>query len=334
LPHTPQQSSHQQSQQPSHQQSHQQPQQPSQRQSHQQSKQRVDRLLAELSVAKSKGTAGPRFSVELWPARTEKAAQRLEQVLDELACLEPLFVSITYGAAGSTRERTHELVLRLLQQGRHVPIAHLACLGHSEEELREILRAYREAGLVNLLALRGDPPLNATDAPAAGELAHAIDLVRLARREGPFCIAVAAHPERHPEAADLESDRRHLAEKMELADFGISQFFFRAEHYFELLEDLRSRGIEKPVLPGIMAVTRAKQLEKMAQLAGTEIPPAVREKVEQLAEDPVGLADYGVELACQLGQELLEAGACVLHLYTMNDPSSTVRIVENLGLSP
>lgn len=296
--------------------------------------QRVDELLADLSVARAKGTSGARFSVELWPARTEKAAQRLEEVLDELHGLDPLFVSITYGAAGSTRERTHELVLRLLAQGRHVPIAHLACLGHTEEELREILRSYREAGLVNLLALRGDPPLSATEAPPPGELAHAIDLVRLARQEGSFCIAVAAHPERHPEAVDLETDRRHLAEKMELADFGISQFFFRADHYFELLEDLASRGIAKPVLPGIMAVTRAGQLDKMAQLAGTEIPLPVREKVSQFAQDPVALADYGVELASGLGQELLDAGASVLHLYTMNDPSATVRIVENLGLSP
>jgi len=278
-------------------------------------------------------TAGFTFSVELWPPRTEEAEVRLERVLNDLRALRLSFVSITYGAGGSTRERTHDLVVRLKNEYPAVPMAHLVCAAHSRNELEEILERYLQEGVENILALKGDPPLDAGYELEDGELAHAIELVELAKSLGPFCVAVAAHPEGHPDSKDLQSDRAYLAQKLRLADFAITQFFFKVEDYLRLVDDLMALSVDKPIIPGIMPITNARTVYKMAAMAGTSVPEELSRRVELYADKPDELRRFGIELATSLAEELLEAGVPGLHVYTMNQAQATVQIYENLKMS-
>ncbi|MHB1502382.1 MAG: methylenetetrahydrofolate reductase [Acidimicrobiales bacterium] len=283
--------------------------------------------------------AGARsLSIELWPPRSPEAEQRLDRVLADLEPLHPTFASITYGAGGSTRERTHQLVVRLQQRGAITPMAHLACAGHSRSELARILERYRDAGVENILAIRGDPPLDAV-APAGsssvieqGELVHAIELVELAKEVGPFRVAVAAHPEGHPDSPDLVTDRRYLAEKLKVADFGITQFFFQVEEYLRLVEGLQRLGVDKPLLPGIMPITKFSTVTRMAELSGTKVPASVADRVAAVADRPEEVRRIGVEVAIELGAKLLAEGVPGLHLYTMNQSAATLEIAEALKL--
>ncbi len=273
------------------------------------------------------------FSIELWPPRTPASEQRLEEVLADLAPLHPTFASITYGAGGSTRERTHDLVVRLQREGAITPMAHLVCAAHSRSELTDILTRYREEGVDNVLALRGDPPLDSDQDLAAGELAHAIELAELAKQVGPFCVAVAAHPEGHPEAPDIASDRRRLAQKMEVADFAITQFFFSKDDYWRLVDDLAALGVDKPVIPGIMPITNVRTLTRMAELSGAKVPESIAERVEAVADRPDEVRRIGVEVALELASELLADQVPGLHLYTMNQSAATLEIARELGLA-
>ncbi len=270
--------------------------------------------------------------MELWPPRNPVAQERLESVLGELAPLRPTFTSITYGAGGSTRERTHDLVVRIAREGMMTPMAHLVCAAHSRSELAGILERYRDEGIDNILAIMGDPPLDATGPLESGELAHAVELVKLAKEVGDFCVAVAAHPEGHPLSPDMESDRNYLARKLEVADFAITQFFFNPDHYFRLVDDLAARGIYKPVLPGIMPITRVRTVYKMAELSGTQVPPGLAERVEKVASDAAEVRKIGVEVATELGARLLEGGVPGLHFYTMNESAATIEIVHALSV--
>ncbi|HUF83958.1 MAG TPA: methylenetetrahydrofolate reductase, partial [Acidimicrobiia bacterium] len=193
---------------------------------------------------------GRSFSFEFFPPRTEKAEETLRQALVELEPLGPSYVSVTYGAGGSTRERTHDLVVDILRNTSMTPMAHLTCCAHTRAELREVVERYRDAGIENILALGGDPPAD-LDLPP-GELHYAVELVDLVREVGDFSVGVAAHPEPHPKSPTRESDRKWTAYKLSHADFAITQFFFESRHYFDLVESLRALGIDKPVLPGIM----------------------------------------------------------------------------------
>lgn len=270
------------------------------------------------------------ISVELWPPRTPEATARLERSLEHLGILRPTFASITYGAAGSTRDRTHELVVAIQRAGMTTPMAHLACAAHTRAELVEIIERYGAEGVDNLLALRGDPPLDASAPLPEGELAHAIDLVALAKSLGDFCVAVAAHPEGHPDAPDLETDRRWLAAKLDLADFAITQFFFHVDDYVDLVEDMTRRGNAKPIVPGIMPITNFRTVAKMAELSGTELPRALLARLEGLDDD--GVRRVGVDIATELCEELLSIGVPGLHFYTMNRVSATLEICERLDL--
>jgi methylenetetrahydrofolate reductase (NADPH) len=213
------------------------------------------------------------------------------------------------------------------------PMAHLICVAHSRAELREILEQYRTIGVENLMALGGDPPSD-PDAPR-GELIHAIELVQLAQEVGGFSIGVAAHPAGHPRSASLSEDRDRLAEKLELADFAITQFFFSIEEYEGLVAELVERGVTKPVLPGIMPVTSLRSVPRMADM-GAPVPPWAIERLE--AADRVGGAEavraMGVELATELCGQLLGAGAPGLHFYTLNHSKATREIAAALGLGP
>jgi len=275
----------------------------------------------------------PTFSIELWPPRNLASAAKLEEALPMLEKLHPTFTSITYGAGGSTREKTHDLVLRLKRDTSIEPMAHLTTAVHLRSELTTILERYRSAGIENILALRGDPPLSGGGELPAGELAHAADLVALARSVGDFSVAVAAHPEGHPDSPDLATDRMMLARKLELADMAITQFFFVADYYFMLVDDLEKLGITKPILPGVMAPTSVKTLERMAQLSGAKIPENVRERLYRADQSVETIKAVGVEIALKLSDELLKRGAPGIHVYTMNEAATTVEIYEGLGLS-
>jgi methylenetetrahydrofolate reductase (NADPH) len=271
------------------------------------------------------------FSFEFFPPKTDEAEAQLQRTLLELAPLRPSFVSITYGAGGTTRERTHDLVVDILRSTAMTPMAHLCCAGHREDELRAILGHYRDEGVENILALRGDPPAELNLPP--GDFAHAVELVELARELGSFSVGVAAHPEGHPASSDLASDRRHLAAKLTAADFAVTQFFFRLDDYLRLVDDLRALGVDRPVLPGIMPVTNLSQVTRFAALSGAEFPPELAARLEAVAEDPAEVRRIGVEVASELCGALLEAGAPGLHFYTLNRSPATREIFANLGLS-
>jgi methylenetetrahydrofolate reductase (NADPH) len=282
---------------------------------------RIDELLA----------AGTTVSFEFFPPRTDEGDRNLRDTLNELEPLAPSFVSVTYGAGGSTRERTHQIVVDMLERTTMTPMAHLTAVSHSRDELIAILSRYRDAGVQNVLALRGDPPRGET---GRWELPHAVELAALAREVGRdrFAIGVAAHPEGHPLASDLAADRRHLAEKLRVADFGITQFFFRAEDYLRMADDLAALGCDTPVVPGIMPVTNVGQITRFAELSGAAVPAEVAARLQAVEHDPAEVRRLGVELATALCQELLDAGAPGLHFYTLNRSTATREIHANLGL--
>lgn len=275
---------------------------------------------------------GRSFSFEFFPPRTPKAEESLASALRELEPLRPSYVSVTYGAGGSTREKTHEIVVGILHGGAMTPMAHLTCAAHTRAELREIVERYRDSGIENILALGGDPPKD-LDLPP-GELRYAVELVRLVREVGEFSVGVAAHPEPHPRSPSKESDRLHTAEKLSEADFAITQFFFDAEHYFDLVEGLRGHGVTKPVIAGIMPATSIGSIKRMAELQGSEFPRWLAAKLEAVADDPDAVFRVGVEEATKLCQQLLDGGAPGLHFYTLNRSSATRQIYTNLGLAP
>ncbi|MCA1824475.1 MAG: methylenetetrahydrofolate reductase [Frankia sp.] len=248
----------------------------------------------------------------------------------ELEELRPSFVSITYGAGGTTRERTHDLVVRILRETSMTPMAHLTCAAHSKAELVDILTRYRDAGVENVLALGGDPPADLGLPP--GDFRRALELVDLAREVGNFSVGVAAHPEMHPSSADRASDREHLAAKLRHADFAITQFFFRESDYFGLIDELAAHGVDKPVVPGIMPITNLSSVSRMAKLSGAAVPDEVVGKLEGAADDPDEVRRRGVELATELCQRLLDGGAPGLHFYTLNRSTATSEIYANLGL--
>ncbi len=276
---------------------------------------------------------GTTTSLEFFPPATEAGERRLWDTIEQLDSLRPSFASVTYGAGGGTRDRTYRIVTELLERGGTPPMAHLTAVNHSRAELVDILGGYLDAGVSNVLCLRGDPPQDATQ--ARWELAHAEDLVALAREVGGdhFAIGVAAHPEGHPLSEDPRRDRDHLAAKLQLADFGVTQFFFRAADYRRMVDELAARGCTTPVIPGIMPVTNVRQIVRFAELSGAEVPCELAERLYAVEDDPDEVRRIGVEVATQLCQELLEDGAPGLHFYTLNRPEATREIHANLQLS-
>lgn len=274
--------------------------------------------------------AGRTFSFEFSPPKTVQAQISLGQTIAELAPLAPSFVSVTYGAGGTTREFTRDVVLWVRRETSIPPMAHLTCVGHTRAEIEDIIATYVSAGVENVLALAGDPPKDGADARPS-DYAYATDLIEHVRSIASMSIGVAAHPEGHPRSPDLATDRRHLATKLQQADFAVTQFFFDLEHYQSLVNDLADLGVHKPVLPGIMPVTNLAQVERMAQLSGAAFPAWLRERLEKGAT-PEEVRDIGVEAATELCAALLEAGAPGLHFYTLNKSTATREIYAQLGL--
>jgi methylenetetrahydrofolate reductase (NADPH) len=274
--------------------------------------------------------AGRTFSFEFSPPKSAAASMSLGRTIAELEPLGPSFVSVTYGAGGSTREHTRDTVLWVQRETNVPPMAHLTCVGHTRAEIEDIIATYVEAGIVNVLALAGDAPKDPADARPS-DYTYATDLIEHLREISDLSIGVAAHPEGHPRSRDLATDRRYLAEKLRMSDFATTQFFFDIEHYLSLVNDLADLGVTKPVVPGIMPVTNIGQVERMAELSGAAFPSWLRERLES-GKTPEDVRRIGVDAATELCAGLLEAGAPGLHFYTMNKSTATRDIYTQLGL--
>jgi methylenetetrahydrofolate reductase (NADPH) len=277
---------------------------------------------------------GAACSFEFFPPKDDAAERRLWTAIRELEPLRPAFVSVTYGAGGSNRHRTIRVTERIASDTTLRAVGHLTCVGHSVEELRTIVGQYADAGIHNLLALRGDPPGGPTQPWRTHPegIDHAVDLVELIRSLGDFCVGVAAFPEGHPEATDLDADARVLAAKARAgAGFAVTQFFFRPQDYFALVDRAERFGCDIPVIPGIMPITNLRQVTRMAELSGSEVPREVVDRLEPLADDPAAVRAEGIEIATRLCDRLLEGGAPSLHFYTLNRSTATRQIHANLG---
>jgi methylenetetrahydrofolate reductase (NADPH) len=273
---------------------------------------------------------GRTYSFEFFPPKTEEAQAQLTATITELAALKPSFFSVTYGAGGSTRTRTRDVVVSMARNGSIPPMAHLTCVGHTRDDINSLLGEYKAAGVENILALGGDLPTDATQA-GPSDFRFALDLVEHLQEHFEMSIGVAAHPEVHPRSASREDDRRHLADKLRHADFAMTQFFFEVHHYERLREELAALGVHKPIVPGIMPVTNKGQIVKMAQMSGADIPRWLTNRLEPL-DDAAEIRQVGVEVATKLASELLAAGAPGLHFYTLNRSTATREIYANLGL--
>lgn len=272
---------------------------------------------------------GRTFSFEFFPPKTDGAQLSLGRAIGELESLSPSFVSVTYGAGGGTRQRTHAVVSWMRKETTLTPMAHLTCQGHLHAEIRDILNAYANDGVQNILALGGDVPTEGDVVPS--DYTFASELLDDVLDDGRFSVGVAAHPEVHPRSPDRASDRRHLASKLARADFAITQFFFDVEVYVRMMNELADLGVDKPVLPGIMPVTNKKQILRMAEMSGAAMPSWLSDRLEKV-DDPDDVRRVGVEAATELCRDLLDAGAPGLHFYTMNRSTATREIYANLGL--
>ena len=272
---------------------------------------------------------GRTFSFEFFPPKTPEAMEQLRATIRDLEPLHPSFVSVTYGAMGSTRTLTRDLVVSLRSTTAIPPMAHLTCVGHTRSDVDDLVNDYTAAGVENILALGGDAPEDGSTLPS--EFRYALDLVEHLRAEHDVCIGVAAHPEGHPRSASLDADRRHLAEKLRMADFAVTQFFFDAAHWRRLVDDMAALGVYKPIIPGIMPVTNVGQLERMAKMSGADIPAWLVERL-QAVSTPADVRRVGVEVATELAARLLADGAPGVHLYTLNRSTATREIYAALGL--
>jgi methylenetetrahydrofolate reductase (NADPH) len=280
--------------------------------------------------------AGDRsFSFEFFPPKTDEGERTLWRALRELEVLRPTFVSVTYGAGGSTRDRTVRITGEIAEHTTLTPVGHLTCVGASRSQLRGVVGSYADAGVRNLLALRGDPA-GGVGAPWVTHpegLAHADELVELVRSLGDFCVGVAAFPDKHPEAVDVEADARVLAGKARRgAAFAITQFFFDPDRYFALVDRAAALGCDMPVIPGIMPVTDVRQIERFAQLSGTPLPADLAARLDAVRDDPAAVRAIGVESATELCRRLLDGGAPGLHFYTLNRSTATREVYQALGL--
>ena len=275
--------------------------------------------------------AGRTFSFEFFPPKTEAEQQLLTKTIAELQPLRPSFVSVTYRGGRVSRERTTRVVHELIRTTDLTPMAHLTCVAHSRFELGEIMGGFRSLGVENLLALGGDP---LPEEETHKELKYALELVELGRRLGFDSIGVAAHPAGHPRSPDLRSDRRHLAAKLNLADFAITQFFFKIEEYERLREEIAALGITKPIIAGIMPITSLTSVQRMAELSGYAVPVDIVSRITAGGDDRDEIRRRGIEVASELCSDLLQRDVPGLHFYTLNFSKATREIYTRLGLVP
>jgi methylenetetrahydrofolate reductase (NADPH) len=278
---------------------------------------------------------GTSYSFEFFPPKDDAGERTLWEAIRRLERIRPTFVSVTYGAGGSTRERTVRVTDRIARETTLTPMAHLTCVGSSVTALRQVVGQYAGAGIRNVLALRGDPPGGPGTpwTPHAEGLNHADELVALIRSLGNFTVGVAAFPDGHPESSSLNQDADVLVSKADAgAEFAVTQFVFDADSYVRLRDRVVARGRNLPIIPGLMPVTSFAQVRRMAEMSGTPLPPSVVSRLEAVADDPDAVREVGVQIATELSQRLLAEGAPGLHFYTMNRSLATLRVYANLGV--
>ena len=278
---------------------------------------------------------GPSFSFEFFPPKDEAGEAQLWSAIEALEPYRPTFVSVTYGAGGSTRDKTVAITERIAAETSLLPMAHLTCVGHTVEEIDAVLDAYEAAGVRNVMALRGDPSEGPRAAwtPTPGGFTYATELVERVHARGTFDTGVAAFPEGHPSSSSLDADVDVLVAKAEAgAQFAVTQMFFRAEDYFTLVDKVRARGVDLPILPGIMPILNLAAIQRQGELIGTSVPEDVASRIAAHAGDPAAVRAEGIAVAAELCEELLAGGAPGLHFYTLNRSKATLQIFSALNV--
>ena len=277
----------------------------------------------------------PAFSFEFFPPKDNDGFDLLFKTIDQLKPWKPAFVSMTYGAGGSTRSKTIDLVGRIKNEIGLESMAHLTCVGHSSDEIRTVLKNLEDQGVDNVLALRGDPPQGATDfiKPKNG-FGFASELVEFTFQQFPFCIGVAGYPEGHPECPNLNLDLKHLKDKiMSGASFVVTQLFFDNKFYFNFVDNLRAIGVDVPIIPGIMPILNLKQIKKFTKMCGATVPKNLLNRLEMVQDDPESIREIGIEHATAQCKQLLANGAPGIHFYTLNRSRATLSVLERLNRS-